>query len=56
MPAPVAPAQRPKSEREIVSDEPHHLIVLEGRFPSEPIQPTDPEDLPAELVGSYLMG
>jgi hypothetical protein len=56
MPTQLAPTQRPDSEIGKILDEPHYLIALEGPFPSEPIQPTDPEDPPTELVGSYLMG
>ena len=44
------------SEKDVLPDEPHYLIVLDGPFPSEPIEPTDPENPPQELVGSYLIG
>jgi hypothetical protein len=32
------------------------LIKLDGEFPAKPIGEHDPEDLPNELVGAYLLG
>lgn len=56
MPSKVDRILHPQPELQPVPDEPHYLIALEGAFPSEPIEPTDPENLPKALVGSYMMG
>ena len=43
-------------EEVTASDEPRFRIVIDGDYAFEPIEPTDPENPPLELVGSYLMG
>jgi hypothetical protein len=56
MPSVVDRPVRRAPELQTAAEEAHYLIVLEGSFPSEPIEPFDAANLPKELVGAYLMG